>query len=125
MNFYLHHIALIVSDYRLSLSFYCDALGFRVTAEYPRPERQDTVLMLEKDGIVLELFVDPNHPPRPTSPEALGLRHLALGIPDAPEMRQKLLALGYSPEPLRKDSFSGKAMFFIKDPDGLPIELHE
>ena len=28
-------------------------------------------------------------------------------------------------EPLRTDDFDGKAMFFVKDPDGLPVEIHE
>lgn len=36
-----------------------------------------------------------------------------------------LLQAGYQPEPMRVDTITGKAMFFVKDPDGLPIEIHE
>lgn len=28
-------------------------------------------------------------------------------------------------EPIRTDEFTGKRMTFFKDPDGLPLELHE
>ena len=32
---------------------------------------------------------------------------------------------GYAPLELRHDTFTGDAMFFVMDPDGLPIEIHE
>lgn len=60
-----------------------------------------------------------------TSPEAYGLRHLALGTDDANIVRERLISAGYDPEPLRTDSFNSRTLFFVKDPDGLPIELHE
>ena len=33
--------------------------------------------------------------------------------------------LGIPCEPVRVDAFTGKAMTFFHDPDGLPLELHE
>ena len=30
-----------------------------------------------------------------------------------------------APQELRHDTFTGDAMFFVMDPDGLPIEIHE
>ena len=56
----LDHIALIVSSERC-LGFYMD-LGFM---EKKRIERNyDTVVLMECDDIVLEIFVDSNHPNR-------------------------------------------------------------
>ena len=40
-------------------------------------------------------------------------------------VRDVLQQAGYQPEPMRRDVINGKAMFFVKDPDGLPIEIHE
>ena len=67
----LDHIALIVSSDE-SLIFY-EKLGFR---EIERFERSyDTVVFMTCGNIILEIFVDPNHPERVSSPEAKGLRH--------------------------------------------------
>lgn len=121
----VHHIAIICSEREAALRFYRDTLGFEVTTDVMRPERKDEILMLEGHGITLELFIDPTHPPRVTRPEAMGLRHLALRVDNVEEECGRLRAAGYEPEPIRKDSFNGRSMTFVKDPDGLPIELHE
>ena len=121
----LHHIAILCSEKARSLAFYADALGFSVRETHKRPERGDEIVMLEGYGITLELFVSPHNPPRVTSPEAYGLRHLALRVTDPEALVSRLVSLGYSPEPIRHDTFTGEAMTFVKDPDGLPVELHE
>ena len=120
----LHHIAILCSDREASLRFY-ETLGFDLYESYPRPERQDEILMLRGHGIVLELFVSKNNPPRVSNPEAYGLRHLALAVDALDELVRTLEHAGYQPEPVRRDTFTGEKMTFVKDPDGLPIELHE
>ena len=125
MNGGLHHIAILASNRDATLRFYCEGLGFALKQARVRPERQDEILWLEGYGITLEVFVRANCPARPSDPEAYGLRHLALHVCKIEEMRRMLFALGFSPEEIRTDSFDGKRMMFVKDPDGLPIELHE
>ena len=120
----LHHIAILASHKDRTIAFY-EALGFRVTACHPRPERQDEIVFMEAAGVTLEVFVSQGNPPRVSGPEAYGLRHAAFAVPDAAAAREALLRAGYQPEPLRCDAINGRAMFFIKDPDGLPIEIHE
>ena len=39
--------------------------------------------------------------------------------------RETLIRKGYAPQELRHDTFTGDAMFFVMDPDGLPVEIHE
>lgn len=117
----LHHIAVIVSDEAVSLRFY-EALGFRCVSRRERPQRQDVIVMLEAAGITLEMFVQTGKPKRLSFPEAYGLRHLALRYDCVEEMHGKLAA--WNPEPLRTDDFTGEKMFFVMDPDGLPIEIH-
>ena len=78
----LDHIALIVSKEE-NLSFY-EKLGFK---EKNRIERgYDTVVFMENNSIVLEIFIDPNHPARVTNPEALGLRHIAFVLESLEEV---------------------------------------
>ena len=126
----LHHIAILCSEREASLRFY-ETLGFRVTESHVRPERKDEVIFMEQQGcadgpgIVLELFISEKHPQRVSNPEAYGLRHLALRTENAEVARENLIAAGYDPEPIRTDTFNDRKLFFVKDPDGLPIELHE
>ena len=121
----VHHIAILCSDRERALSFYCDGLGFSVERTHKRPERGDEIIMLCGYGVTLELFVSKANPPRVTDPEAYGLRHLALWTDDVEKTAAALLEKGFCPEPLRRDTFTGEKMTFVKDPDGLPIELHE
>lgn len=118
----MHHIALIVAERERTLRFY-EALGFSLTESVLRPERRDEILFMSGHGILLEIFVDATHPPRPTSPEAMGLRHVAFSVDDVSSACEALRALGYQPESIRVDTRTGAEMTFVKDPDGLPIEL--
>lgn len=122
----VHHIAIIVSDYRASREFYVDKLGFPVIRENFRPQRGDWKLDLRiNDSTELEIFSNPAAPPRPSYPEARGLRHLAFHTADIEKAVKELEAMGIACEDIRTDEFTGKRMTFFHDPDGLPLELHE
>ena len=120
-----HHVAIICSDYRRSREFYVDKLGFEVVREVWREERQDYLTMLQSGEVVLELFTKPTAHQRPTQPEALGLRHLAFQVENVEETAAWLNSRGIETEPIRTDTINGGRMTFFKDPDGLPLELHE
>ena len=47
---YIHHIAIIVSDYEAAKDFYVNKLGFSVVRENYRPERKDWKLDLSWEG---------------------------------------------------------------------------
>ena len=112
----LHHIAIICSS-EISVSFY-EKLGFKVTSRIDRG--YDILVFMSGYGLTLELFVDDKHPQRVDRPEALGLRHLALKVDD---VEKTIAELEIDTEPIRESD--GKRFTFFKDPDGLPIELHE
>lgn len=121
----VHHIAIIGSDYERSKHFYVDLLGFQIIRENYREERGDYKIDLQLDGMELELFIIPNRPARPNYPEAYGLRHLAFHVPSVADTIKELHALGIETEPIRIDEYTNKSMTFFKDPDGLPLEIHE
>lgn len=125
----IHHVAIIVSDYPASRSFYVDKLGFAVVRENFRPARQDWKLDLRvgegPGAIELEIFGETNPPKRVSGPEACGLRHLAFRVPDVEAAVAELAQKGIACEPVRVDEFTGGKMTFFFDPDGLPLELHE
>ena len=120
-----HHIAVISSDYAKAKDFYIDKLGFALTKEVYRPAQNDYLRMLRKGDTVLELFIRPDAPARVNNPEAMGLSHLAFQVEDIVPAVQWLNSVGIETEPIREDPYNGGRFTFFKDPDGLPLELHE
>lgn len=122
----VHHIAIICTDYIVSKAFYIDVLGLEVVREVYRAERESYKLDLALNGqYVIELFSFPNPVPRPSRPEAAGLRHLAFEVNDLDAVVAQLTAKAVVSEPIRIDEFTGKRFTFIADPDQLPIEFYE
>ena len=120
-----HHIAIISSDYGKAKAFYIDKLGFELYREVYRPAQDDYLRMLRQGDTVLELFIKPDYPERVTNPEAKGLRHLAFHVEKIEPAVAWLNAQGIETEPIREDKVNGGRFTFFKDPDGLPLELHE
>ncbi|HEX4957377.1 MAG TPA: VOC family protein [Lacibacter sp.] len=122
----IHHIAIICSSYEVSKRFYTEVLGLSVIREVYRAERLSYKLDLSlNDQYVIELFSFPNPPPRPSRPEAAGLRHLAFAVDQLEPVIEKMQQHGIDIESIRIDEYTGKRFTFIADPDGLPIEFYE
>lgn len=120
-----HHIAIICSDWDKTREFYMDKLGFLMFREVYRPEMNDYLRMLQQGDTVLEIFIKPDAPQRVNNPEAMGLRHLAFRVADIEPAVAWLHSVGIETEPIREDKVNGGRYTFFKDPDGLPLELHE
>lgn len=122
----IHHVAIICSDYRRSKHFYTQVLGLSVLAEVHREARHSYKLDLAlPDGGQIELFSFPDPPPRPSYPEACGLRHLAFAVDDIDACVGELQARAIAVEAVRVDEYTGRRYTFFADPDGLPIEFYE
>ena len=120
-----HHIAVIASSYEKAREFYVDKLGFTLIREVYRETQGDYLRMLRLGDTVIELFIRPDAPRRVTDPEALGLRHLAFRVEDIDPVVAWLTEMGIETEPVREDKVNGGRFTFFRDPDGLPLEIHE
>ncbi len=122
----IHHVAVICRELEPARRFYTEVLGLAVVAENFQWHRGSTKLDLAlPDGGRIELFHFTDAPPRPTRPEAAGLRHLALAVEDLDAVQRHLKAHGVEHEPTRVDEYTGRRFCFFADPDGLPIEAYE
>ena len=122
----IHHVAIIAADYRRSRHFYAEILGLPVIREVYREARQSWKcdLAVGSQGQI-ELFSFPDPPPRPSRPEAQGLRHLAFSVADLDLVVARLTASGVPVEAVRIDEYTGRRYTFFQDPDNLPLELYE
>lgn len=122
----IHHVAIICSNYETSKHFYTKILGFPIRQETFRAARNSYKLDLAVgDRDQIELFSFPDPPPRPSQPEAQGLRHLAFAVENLDQAVADLLTHGVEVEPIRVDELTGKRFTFFKDPDDLPLEVYE
>lgn len=122
----IHHVALIVSDYKRSKEFYTNILGLEIIKETYRAERDSYKLDLAIQGnYIIELFSFPDYAPRASYPEALGLRHLAFEVDHIEDAVEELKSKDIEVESIRIDPITNKKFVFFQDPDGLPVELYE
>lgn len=122
----IHHAAIICSNYEVSRHFYTETLGLKIVAEHYRAHRQSYKLdLMLPDGSQVELFSFPDAPPRPSYPEARGLRHLAFGVDNVDLCKAALESKGVPVEEVRIDEYTDRRFVFFADPDGLPLELYE
>ena len=123
----IHHIAIIGRNYNKTKEFYIEKLGFEITSEHHRVDKNDIIINVEKENVVLEIFIKEDAPLRPPipNPEYTGLRHLAFKVKDVEKTLKEFDSLKIVHQGLRYDDFDGKKMAFFFDPDGLPLEIHE
>ena len=116
----IHHIAIIVTSEH-SLEFY-RLLGFRET--FRKAREYDTIVLMEGFGFQLEVFIDDRHDSRGEGlKEPIGLRHFALKVECLEEEIERLKAKDIKVGPIMED-WRGERFCFIKDFDGLIVELH-
>ncbi|MEG9530739.1 SMU1112c/YaeR family gloxylase I-like metalloprotein [Mannheimia indoligenes] len=121
-----HHVAMIVSDYEKSKHFYTQILGAEIIEETYRTARDSYKLDLRfQDGSQIELFSFSVTPPRFTSPETCGLRHLAFKVENIEQAIAFLEQHNLAHEGIRLDDLTGKRFTFFRDPDDLPLEFYE
>ena len=123
----IHHIAIIGRNYNKTKEFYVKKLGFKIISEYHRVDKNDIIINVKKENVVLEIFIKEDAPLRPPipNPEYTGLRHLAFKVKDVEKTLKEFDSLKIVHQGLRYDDFDGKKMAFFFDADGLPLEIHE
>jgi catechol 2,3-dioxygenase-like lactoylglutathione lyase family enzyme len=129
MDYKIHHPAITVRDMEKSVAFY-KLLGYEEV--HREPEHYGFVLVILKQaGSYLELFEWPaNADAEPfdyataNDVEKLGIRHLAWEVDNLEAAEEDLLKKGVPQDRITHGRGLGR-YFFVKDPDGLWIEVLE
>ena len=121
----LEHVALNITDPEEIESFYCEILGMseirhsvldkNLAREIFGIEKETTVFQLQKNEILLEIFVRPERFEN-------GFSHICISISNREEIANKADQNGYSCVHLKRGNSD---MIFIKDNSGNIFELKQ
>jgi catechol 2,3-dioxygenase-like lactoylglutathione lyase family enzyme len=136
----LHHTAIAVQQIEKARHFYCDLLGFDVEWENPQytgerfskvvdlPEATAHVIMLKGYGGRIELFSYCTPKGRMCEPKRqcdFGITHFALSVKNIHEIYDRLLKAGVEFNCPPQDLRPGVCATYLRDPEGVTIELIE
>lgn len=131
----VNHVGLTVSDLDASVAFYRDVVGMDVELSGFRSggEWFDTltgnagavidVAMLRAGSVVLQLvqYHEGGDPVAVTGHERVGNVHLSVNVDDVETKHASLAA--HDPTPVVDLPFPGARSFYVRDPDGIPVEF--
>ena len=124
------HVALSVSDIDKSADFYQKHFGLKLAEKYTYPDAGLTIAILKRKDVALELFEFKKHKALPgyrkgldSDLHTIGTKHFSLQVEDIRGLYKKLkkARVGCATELRVFDN--GLHYFFIKDPDGILVEL--
>jgi catechol 2,3-dioxygenase-like lactoylglutathione lyase family enzyme len=132
------HLVVGVTDMDRALAFYRDVLGMEVVFEtLISGEPFDAVLHAKRQqegrvvggllgGLMVELLSLGANPPadKPTRRGITGIHNVSLSVTDLDDTHRRIIAAGYQPDQTPFE-IGGVRMFFVKDPDGTPVEFIE
>ena len=136
----IRHTGIVVRDLDISMHFYCDLLGFKITRQLDESGayvdnmlsldqvRVATVKMAAPDGQMIELLKFHTHlnEQKPRDINNVGITHIAFEIDDLSDEYNRLKDEGVpfnSPPQLTPDGYAKVA--FCRAPEGTFIELVE
>ena len=142
----VHHTGYTVDDLDRAVGFYRDVIGMEVVAEQEKqggylaaivgePEAHVRMAHLRVPGgtHVLELFeylAPAGARGVRREPPDTGTAHLCFAVDDLPALYERLLAAGvdtFVPAPVPIDTGINRGGFalYLRDPDGMPVELFQ
>lgn len=123
----IHHIAVSVKNLNKSVNFYKNIFGFSVAKKFERKDLKGKAAFIKLKNIILELWqferkiINKNSL---NNLSVIGLKHIAFGVADIAKEYKRIKLKGVKiskPEP----GASGAKYCFLRDPNGIPIELYE
>jgi catechol 2,3-dioxygenase-like lactoylglutathione lyase family enzyme len=132
------HLVVGVTDMDRALAFYRDVLGMEVVFEtLISGEPFDAVLHAKRKqegrvvggllgGLMLELLSLGTRPTaeKPARRGITGIQNVSLSVTDLDDTHRRISDAGYQPDQSPFE-IGGVRMFFVKDPDGTPVEFIE
>lgn len=129
--FNVNHVAISVINIKRSIEFY-KKFGFKEFKEWKAEDESIKINMLKLNNTVLEIFCYKEYKELPETAKStatdlpvLGTKHFALGVEDIEKAKEFVIKNNICKDVEIRKGRLGKEYFFIKDPDGILVEIIE
>lgn len=123
MSVKMLHTCIRVKNLDESLKFYSEALGLIETRRKEYPDHKFSLVYLSNEIGGYEIELTYNYDVEKPYDIGNGFSHIAIGVEELEEMREKHISLGYKVTPLKGLPGSVPHYYFVTDPDGYQIEV--
>ena len=123
MSVKMLHTCIRVKNLEESLKFYMDALGLIETRKKDFPEHKFTLVYLSNENGGYEIELTYNYDVENPYEIGNGFSHVAIGVDNLEEMRDKHIELGYEVTDLKGLPGEKPKYYFVTDPDGYKVEV--
>jgi len=123
----IHHIAISVKDLEKSIEFYEDIFGLKELKRFTKEGRDMEAAILKLGSIELEIFQFKDFSKGKNDLSNLkitGLKHIGFEVDSVDRIYNKLKDKKINIDEPKKGT-TCKKYCFLKDPDGISIELYE
>ena len=123
----IHHIAISVKDSKKSAEFYKENFGFEEINRFTKPGWDGSAIILKLNDLQFEIFQFQNPIDKKddfSNLKVIGLKHIGIQVESVKEKYEELKNKDIDIDEPKKGTTC--AWFcFLRDPDGMPIELYE
>ena len=123
----VHHIAISVKDSEKSAKFYKDNFGFEEINRFTKPGWDGSAIILKLHDLQFEIFQFQNQIEKQddlSNLKVIGLKHIGIQVESVKQKYEKLKNKDIDiDKPVKGTTCSW--FCFLRDPDGIPIELYE
>lgn len=131
------HLVVGVTDMDRALTFYRGVLGMEIVFEtlisgepfdaalHSNRKQEGRVVGGLLGGLMIELLSIGTDPPEQKQRRGItGIHNVSLSVTDLDDTHRRIIDAGYTPDQAPFE-IGGVRMFFVKDPDGTPVEFIE
>jgi len=123
----IHHIAISVKDSEKSATFYKDNFGFEEVKRFTKPGWDGSAIVLNLNDVQLEIFQFQKPIEKKdnlSDLKVIGYKHIGMQVKSVNEKYKELKNNNVDiDEPVKGTTCAW--FCFLRDPDGIPIELYE
>ncbi|MFH1316180.1 MAG: VOC family protein [Candidatus Woesearchaeota archaeon] len=123
----VHHIAISVKDSIKSAEFYKNNFGFKEINRFTKPGWDGNAIILKLNDLQFEIFHFQSQIERKddlADLKVIGLKHIGIQVESVKQKYEELKNKGIDiDEPIKGTTCAW--FCFLRDPDGIPIELYE